>query len=373
MLPRDAVMARLRSYPWRAIALLSTGLGLLEFFYHALDPIARGHSVDFVRVLAEELTGQWGGLAIVPLVAYVTLRYPARDGGWKKYWPLYLAMGVCGGFLDTSIIYLQRIAVFEALGRGLYDYGIMRVRYFMELPSELIGIATIMMVVSYAEHRRLYKEREAHIQTLERQVLQAQLETLQMQLHPHFLFNALNAISSIVYEDAAAADRMIGALSDFLRRVLRTDKTLEVPLQEELEMLDLYLRVMRARFEDKLECTVTAGPEVAQALVPQLILQPLVENSLRYAADPETGRIAVTVEARRGGDCLYLEIRDKGPAAQISPAGNGVGLKNLERRLERLYGESARLEVEHRPGCGTNVRIEFPYHTKPLAAPVMGA
>ncbi len=365
MLRRTAVWNQVRALPWRRIALLFTALGVLEFCYRALDPIARGHPVDWTRVLAEEMTGMWAGLAIMPLVAGVTFSYPLSNGGWKRWWPVYVGTGVAGGFLDTSIIYAMRIAVFAAMRRGLYDYGDMRVRYFMELPVQLIGIGTMVLTISYSEHRRLFREREARIQTLERQVLQAQLETLQMQLHPHFLFNALNAISSIVYEDAGAADRMIGALSDFLRRVLRTDKTLEVPLHEELEMLDLYLRVMRARFEDKLECSVTASQELRDALVPQLILQPLVENSLRYAADPETGRIEIAVEARREADLLCLEIRDRGAANEVSRAGNGVGLKNLAGRLEKLYGDAGRLRVEHHPGGGTSVRIEVPYHMEP--------
>jgi LytS/YehU family sensor histidine kinase len=202
---------------------------------------------------------------------------------------------------------------------------------------------------------------------LEKQVTQARLETLQMQLHPHFLFNSLNAISGIVYEDPAAADRMIGNLCDFLRRVLRTDKALEVPLCEELKLLDLYLGVMRARFEDKLECAVSADAELSAALVPQLILQPLVENALRYAADPETGRISVSVSARRRGDRLRLEIRDRGPALEIATPGNGVGLKNLEARLERLYGAEGQFRMQQSPGDGTSVLIEFPYHTEPAA------
>ncbi len=144
--------------------------------------------------------------------------------------------------------------------------------------------------------------------------------------------------------------------------MLRTDKALEVPLHEELELLDLYLRIMRARFEDKLDCTVHACPEINDAMVPQLILQPLVENALRYAADPETGRIVVTVNLRRAGDRLQLEIRDRGPAT-VTPGGSGVGLKKLAARLERIYGNSGQLTVEHKPGDGTTVLVELPYHT----------
>ncbi len=361
MLPSSTVLNRVRAFPWRWIALLFTAAGVLQFFYHSLDGVARGNPVDWLRILAEELTGAWAGLTITPLIAWVTLSYPLAGGGWKRRWALYLATGIAGGFLDTTIIYGMRILVFAALGRGIYDYGIMRVRYFMELPGQLTSIATIVVVISYSEHRRLAREREDRILTLERQVTQAQLETLQMQLHPHFLFNSLNAIASIVYEDPRIADQMIGSLSDFLRRVLRTDKTLEVPLSEELELLDLYLRIMRARFEDQLDCTVNASAELGGALVPQLILQPLVENALRYAADPETGRIVVCVNVRRAENRLCLEIRDRGPAS-APPSSGGVGLKNLAARLERLYGSEGKLDVRHNPGDGTSVLVELPYH-----------
>jgi two-component system LytT family sensor kinase len=359
----SSVWNRVRAFPWRWIALLFTAAGVLQFFYHSLDGVARGNPVDWLRVFAEELTGAYAGLAITPLIAWVTLSYPLSGGRWKQRWPVYLATGVAGGFLHTTIIYGMRLAVFAVLGRGVYDYGFMRVRYFMELPGQLTSIATIVVVISYAEHRRLGRERDARIQMLERQVTQAQLETLQMQLHPHFLFNSLNAISSVVYEDPCMADQMIGSLSDFLRRVLRTDKAIEVPLSEELELLDLYLRIMRTRFEDKLDCTVNASPELGHALVPQLMLQPLVENVLRYAADPDTGHIAVCVSVRRDGDRLCIEIRDRGPAS-APPTNSGVGLRNLTARLERLYGREGQLNVQYHPGQGTNVLIEIPYRTE---------
>jgi two-component system LytT family sensor kinase len=350
------VWSRVRAFPWRWIALIYTGIGFLNFFYRSLDRVARGHPGEWLRVLAEELTGMWAGLAITPFVVWVTLRYPVSEGRWKRRWPLYLGMGVVLGFADTTINYGMRIAVFAAAGQGLYDYGIMRVRYFMELPIQLIAIGVMVTVFSYSEHRRRF-----HM--LERQLTQAQLETLQMQLQPHFLFNSLNAISSVVYEDPRVADQMIANLSDFLRRVLRADKTLEVPLQEELELLNLYLRVMWARFEEKLECQVNTCAELNRALVPQLILQPLVENALRYAADPATGQITVSVNVRRDGDRLHMEIRDCGAGTpKATHNGAGVGLTNLAARLERLYGTAGSLSVEHHPGQGTNVSVDLPYH-----------
>lgn len=370
MFEKPQIWRRVRSFPWRWLALGTTVVGLLQFFYKSLDPLARGHWPDWARVFMEEMTGAWSGLVILPLIAWLTLAYPLTGGRWKRLWPLYLGAAVAAGFLDTTVNYGLRLAAYAAMGRGWYDYGVMRVRYFMELPAQLIWVATAVVLVTYAEQRRLSREREQRIQALERQLTQAQLETLQVQLHPHFLFNSLNAISTILYEDPRAADRMIASLSDFLRRVLRTDKALEVPLCEELELLDLYLCVMRARFEDKLECTVSADPGLEQALVPQLILQPLVENALRYAADPQTGQIAVTVCARRNGETVLLEITDRGPGDAAQESGTGTGLKNLAARLDRLYAGAAFLDVRHIAGEGTGVRIEIPYRCQPAALAV---
>ena len=197
------------------------------------------------------------------------------------------------------------------------------------------------------------------METLERQLAQAQLETLQLQLRPHFLFNALNAVSSIMYEDPRAADRMIGRLSEFLRRVLRTDSAHEVPLREELDLLELYLDIMRARFEHRLQCSVESDRDLDSAMVPQLILQPVVENAIRYGADPTSGEIRVTVHVQRFDGRLRLEVNDCGPGTNTNQNGLGLGLKNLAGRLERLYGARGQIAIEHH-AAGTRVLIWLP-------------
>jgi LytS/YehU family sensor histidine kinase len=265
------------------------------------------------------------------------------------------------GLVETTLIYGLRLTVFAAAGRGLYDYGIMPVRYLMELPQQLMAFAVMVVVISYSEDRRQAHERELRIHAIERQLAGAQLEALQLQLRPHFLFNALNAISAMVYEDAEAADRMIGRLSEFLRRVLHSGAKKEVPLREELNLLELYLDIMRTRFEDKLQCTVEVGKELDCALVPQLVLQPVVENALRYSADPDSGRIRVTVRASRKDGLLSLEVEDGGRSAAFGSAnGHGVGLKNLAARLERLYGDQGTLSIQS-DSAGARVVIRLPY------------
>jgi hypothetical protein len=369
MTPAPEIRRRIREYPWPLIAVLVTGFGILLFFYKTLDGVARQREVDWLGAFLEEMTGGYSELFMIPLVAWLVLRYPIA-GHWKRRLPVYVAAGVVYSAIDTTIIYGLRLAVFSAAGRGVYDYGIMPVRYLMEMPMQLILFSTMVVVFTYVEARRSARERELRVEVLERELARAQLETLRVQLQPHFLFNALNAISAVVYEDARMADRMIGRLSEFLRAVLRSDNAQEVPLREELGLVNLYLDVMKVRFEDKLRSTVCCTGELESAMVPQLILQPVVENAIRYGADPRTGMIDVQVEARRTGQGIELTVSDGGPGCGQDSNGFGIGLKTIGERLEHLYGDRGCLAIENGDVSGTRVRIRLPFHREPVAVRV---
>jgi sensor histidine kinase YesM len=359
------IWRKVRAYPWRLIFLLSTAFGLFFFLHKALDRVTRQEDVEWLEIFLEEMTGAYSGLLTFPLLAWLVLRYPIA-GQWRRLLPLYTVAAVAYSFLDTTIIYVLRLAAFAAAGRGVYDYGILPVRYFMEMPLQVILFTTLVIVITYAEERRASRERQLRLETLERQLARAQLETLQFQLQPHFLFNALNAISAVMYENPQAADRIIARLSDFLRSVLRSNHAQEVPLREELELVGLYLDVMKARFEDRLDCRVSCAGGLESALVPQLLLQPVVENAIRYGVNPETGKIDVSVEARGRDGQLELEVTDRGPGEPPDSSGGfGVGLKNIDARLERLYGKSARLSIEYLDH-GTRVLITVPFHREPI-------
>jgi two-component system, LytTR family, sensor kinase len=318
-------------------------------------------------VFVEEMTGAYAGLPLVPLVAWLVFRYPIA-ANWKRRLLPYVGAGAVYSLLYTTSIHGLRLFVFAAIGRGVYDYGLMHVRYFMEMSIHVILFATIVVVITYVEERRTRQERELRMEVLARELTQAQLQALQLQLQPHFLFNAFNAISAVMYEDPHIADRMISRLSDFLRAILRSDKTQEVRLQEELDLLNLYLDVMKARFEDRLQFSVSCGRELASAFVPQLVLQPIVENAIRYGVDPRTGMIDVAIQAHREDGQLRLQVTDRGPGERAGPGnGLGLGLKNIHARLEHLYGESASLSIEHNGG-GTRVLIILPYHREPLVS-----
>ena len=358
---------RIRRFPWLLILLMVNCSGVLLFFYRALDRVARQDAVDWLVVFVEEMTGAYAGLPLIPLVAWLVFRYPIAVD-WKRRLSPYIGAAAVYSLLYTTGIYGLRLLVFAAIGRGVYDYGLMHVRYWMEMSIHMIVFATIVVAITYVEERRTRQQRELRMEILARELTQAQLQALQLQLQPHFLFNALNAISAVMYEDPRVADRMISLLSDFLRAILRSDTTQEVPLQKELEVVDLYLDVMKVRFEDRLQFHISWDTELGSALVPQLVLQPIVENAVRYGVDPRTGMIDVSIQAQREDVQLRLEVTDRGPGEKATLGnGLGLGLKNIQARLEHLYGDSASLTMEH-TGGGTRVLMILPYHREPLPA-----
>jgi two-component system LytT family sensor kinase len=342
------------SLPWRLIAVLATLFGVLQFLYHALDRVARAQRFDWVHIFAEEMTGAWSLVPMLPVLAWLVARYPLLDGGWKSRWPVYVAVIAPFGFCTTTINYLMRLALFWLLGKGVYDYGHMPVRYLMELSLQTILFAILVGTFTYSSHRR-------RVQALERELIQAQMEALRLQIQPHFLFNALNVLSQIVYEDPRAAERMIARLSDFLRRVLDTRQVNEVALSDELELLELYVEVMRARFESNLACEIETDARLASTPVPQLILQPVVENAIRHGADPETGRVAITVTAGRENGHLLLTVANRSSNSD-SAGGFGLGLTNIRNRLLNLYGDRGSLAIDHQ-GDRTEVAIRIPIRT----------
>jgi two-component system, LytTR family, sensor kinase len=217
---------------------------------------------------------------------------------------------------------------------------------------------------------------------LQAQLAEARLDALRRQLDPHFLFNTLNAVSALVERDPRGVRRMIGQLCDLLRHSMNDASAPEIPLRQELDLLERYVDIMRVRFDEQLEIEVRSDPRALDALVPNLILQPLVENAIRHgveqSAEGEGGR--VEVDAVLDGDALVLRVSDDGPGvvpwaplpvsdlAADAPGreGGGVGLRNTAARLAQLYGADHRLTLAPAPGGGTVAEVRLPYHTRPV-------
>jgi two-component sensor histidine kinase len=216
-----------------------------------------------------------------------------------------------------------------------------------------------------------YREEELRGSRMEAQLAQAQLQALRMQLHPHFLFNTLNAVSALMHRDLDAAERMLARLSDFLRLTLETGGAHEVPLRQELDFLRRYLEIEQTRFADRLDVRVDVEPVTLDARVPNLILQPLVENAIRHgvARSSAAGRIEIAAHRRNGS--LLLEVRDDGPGLPEGadrPEREGVGLTNTRARLRQLYGATSHLTLANRREGGLHVTLTLPFRTQPRGA-----
>jgi signal transduction histidine kinase len=212
------------------------------------------------------------------------------------------------------------------------------------------------------------KEREAQAARLAAQVAEARLGALRMQLHPHFLFNSLNAITVLVRdEDTASAGRMLELLSDVLRQVIKADQAHEVSLADELGFLERYLAIEQVRFSDRLTVRFDVADSLRDAVVPEFLLQPLVENALRHGIAHRADGGIVEIAARQDGDALVLTVSDNGPGPDGSARrdGNGLGLSNVRERLTTLYGSRARVDLRPRPmteGGGTVAIVRIPHH-----------
>lgn len=335
---------------------LFTAVGLLLFAYHYLDYVARANRIDFRMPLVEELTGAWTAALIFPLITRFTRRYPVGQGRFLASLPWHLGMMTAYSAAHTSMMWGSRTVLFPLLGLGTYDYGIMKMRFPMEFSNDVILYWVIVTILHLFD-------RQVRAAQLEGKLAEARLQNLRLQLQPHFLFNALNMISAVTYEDPRKADAMISRLSDLLRHTLQETSAQEVRLDREIQTLELYLDIMRKRFEEKLQVDVRVAPDVQQALVPQLLLQPLVENSIRHGIDPVTHGVSVTVTAERDGDAIRLQVRDSGRGIAAGEVKKGTGLSNTAERLRQLYGARHKLELENCEGGGLLVTVAVPFHT----------
>jgi len=248
-----------------------------------------------------------------------------------------------------------------------------RDRFFLNFDWEMMTYWALVAFVHALDYHRESQEREITAAQLQAQLAEAQLEALQRQLHPHFLFNTLNTISALMHRDVHAADEMLVQLSDLLRLTLDRVGTQQVPLKDEIDFLWKYLEIEQRRFGDRLQVNIDVDPEVLDTLVPNLILQPLVENALRHGVGPRVGPGRIDVTARQTGEVLTLAVRDNGVGLspdKLNAFHSGVGLSNTRSRLENLYGDRHRFEFQTPTGGGLLVTIVIPvgHDSEPAAS-----
>jgi LytS/YehU family sensor histidine kinase len=282
---------------------------------------------------------------------------------------LYLAIGIVVALFVSYFVGLVRNAVLPPpprrstgfAGRGRPLFGAPRLWALNDFVIYM-GI----LAAGLARHFSLrYRARQEEAVRLQAQLAEARLEALRRQLDPHFLFNTLHAISSLVERDPRGVRRMISRLSDLLRRSIDGSAEPETELSTELELLDRYLDIMRIRFQGRLQVETRIAPDVREALVPNLVLQPIVENAVLHGVARVQGDGHIEIEAARDHGVVVFRVRDNGPGLDPDAAdAGGVGIRNTRARLDQLYGDAATFTLRRDDVGGTVAELRIPYHTR---------
>jgi len=319
------------------------------------------------RALAWQMTAVVIFALSTPLVLRLARRYPFERHAWRRSVLVHLLAGT----VISAVWAAYHIVLDMSFSGNLHKLKLSWLprQIFLNLDKELL-VYWIIVVISHAmDYYQRYREGELRAS-------QAQLQALKMQLHPHFLFNALHSVSALVHTNPEAADKMIARLGDFLRLTLDSAAAQEVPLRQEIEFLNCYLEIERIRFRDRLTTRLEVDPQVLNCRVPNLILQPIVENAVRHGVAPRSAPGHVEVRAYRAGSSLRLEVRDNGrglppegsAAIHTTQGGGGVGLANTRARLQQLYGGDYRFDIANAPAGGALVTLEIPLQGPPDTA-----
>jgi two-component system, LytTR family, sensor kinase len=334
-----------------------TAYGLFNANQMYIAAAVRGSPISAGRALSLAMTDAvlWALATIA--IFWLARRFPLTPGRLLPHAAVHLLAGITLSLARVGVMValsqwteLQRPIEFTALFYRQFHV-------YLLLYVLLLGIA---WAVYY--HAR-FREREQAAEQLAAGLAEARFQALKMQLHPHFLFNTLNAISALIPQEAQPARRMVARLGDLLRTALEQEATQEVSLREELAFLEPYLEIEQTRLGDRLSVEFQLEPEALDARVPHLVLQPLVENAIRHGVAPRSGPGVVTIAAAVEGESLILHVRNTGGEARerFPREPGGRGLANVSSRLEHLYGADQQLTAgpARQGGWATTIRIPF--------------
>jgi two-component system, LytTR family, sensor kinase len=322
--------------------------------------------------LRYEMTYAWLWGLCCPAVLWLSIRFRIERARWVRHLLVHIALMTVFAVLMKTLFELIARPPQEMGGHDAVFVNFTWDKLFRSIVIDLDTGALLYWMIILVEHSLVYYKRYRNgllnAGRLQTELARAQLQALKMQLHPHFLFNTLHTISALVHEDPDRADRIIARLSELLRLFLATSTIHEVSLGEELRILDLYLEIERTRFEDRLSIHIDVPSELHDAMVPNLVLQPLVENSVRHGVGKKSGSGWISIAAEKYGETLVLRVTDNGEGLQ-DPAPreetgrhpeSGKGLAITRGRLESLYGSGQSLVLRSLPTGGAEARIAMP-------------
>jgi sensor histidine kinase YesM len=368
--PRMNASAAPMQNRWTKIAVVVAGwafLGFvltLELYFNNRAGWKSGGEVDFVDLAIPQFGRALMWALMAPLILMLRARVPLGAGRWIGGIGFHFAMS----FVVMATYYLGRMLAYGMFwGEPFREFWPVALNGFYG--RNIIDMAYYWAVLAFGyslEIYRRYKNEELRSAQLEARLVETELKALREQLRPHFLFNTMNTISVLVREGKNdEAVNLIARLSSLLRMSLDHTRLHEVTLRQEMEFLELYLDIQRARFSDRLQVEVVIEPDAMNARIPNLILQPLVENAILHGVAPKSGPGRVTVSGRVAAGQLHLEVSDDGPGlgAGLMRAKEGIGLSNTRERLAKIYGAQGHLSLRSEAGHGVSVQIILPCRT----------
>jgi len=354
--PKPTPLRRLLT--WAAI-LGAWTLIVLTFAVQAyVFAVSRGRADSFRHEFLVASTEWYVWAALTPLVLLLCRRRITAQN-WISAVALHVAASVLISLLQLAI----QVRLNFLVNSG-YSLGYWKVLYFFATYKLHINLLTYWVIVALNHGIHYYEQarsRELAWARMETDLANAQLQALNMKLHPHFLFNTLHSISTLISDDPKAAQEMVLKLGDLLRATLSKIETPEVPLGQELELLDCYLSIEQTRFKDRLKVSKEIDPAALSCAVPTMVLQPLVENAVRHGIGKHKQADEISIVGRRENGRLLLEVRNR--TGRIENGGDtprGIGLSNTRARLEQLYTDAYSLEISNREGGGVAVSLSLP-------------
>ena len=347
---------------WGLVLLLWSIPSLIGSLVYYARMAATPAPVSLRSAIVYQFAAWYPWVLLTPFVLAMGRRFSLeRSSPWVAL-PVHLVAGIAVGATHLALALAGMRAVSPEPPERTFSAAYLDWMLPTYLEFTVLIYFAILGLVYAIEYYRRYVRGTVHASRLEAELAKAQLQSLRTQLQPHFLFNTLHAISSLMDEDVRAARRMIARLADLLRTTLDTGEQQEVSLLRELETLQLYLDIERERFSDRLRIELDVRPEVLEARVPSLLLQPLVENAVRHGIAPLQCGGRITVSAARDAGRLLLTVEDDGAGALGDAAPReGVGLRNTRARLARLYPETHDLTIDRPSAGGFRVRVQIPF------------
>ena len=315
---------------------------------------------------------QWIFAALSPLILLIALKYPLDKTSFWRRIPGYLAGGILFVVAHTCIrllVYplrdMRSGTVFGLFQPAGLPFDVFKNLFLYYLVDDLYQIYLPVVVIAHAvTYHRRSKDGAVRASRLEKQLAEAQLQALKMQLHPHFLFNTMDSISALMHIDVAAADTMLIRLCDLLRQALDASGVQETTLRDEMDFVETYLSIEQVRLGARLTTKFAIDPETLDAMVPHLLLQPLVENSIRHGISKRIGGGTLSITSAQVAGRLRLVVRDDGPdypQVQLRDGKSGLGLRITRERLQVFYGADFSLEMHRTPESGVEVVVELPF------------